>query len=556
MTQQLELPDVGEGIAEGEIISWLVEPGDPVEEDQILAEVETDKAVVDIPSPYEGVVAELHAEAGTTVEVGSVIVTFETDGDDSEGVSAAEDTDTTGTAGATGNAQDPGSDSAAEPAAETPAASGTSDEAHAAPAGDGATAATTSGSHIFAPPRVRRLARELGVDLRTIANANGDHPISETDVRRAAGQLESQAAEQATTSAAESATESEQTAPETAESEPTADSHSQQTAQSSPTGTQSQRVSGPAADREKTLAAPATRQLAREMGVDIDAVPTDKSRDGTPFVEPEAVEVFASDDSPVSAQGSQQLAEPDRQASGMGAETTTGATGTEQRVPYRGIRKAIGDNMEQAKYSAPHVSHHDSAEIEQLVETRQLFNERVGDDLSITYLPFIIEAVTSALKDHPYMNSSLDKDGGEIVLKEHYDIGIATATDRGLVVPVIEDADKKGIRRLAREISDLTSRARNSELSPEEMQGSTFTLTNYGAIGGDHATPIINYPEAAVLGLGAIKQRPTVEDGDVVARHTLPLSLTVDHRLIDGAVAAQFTNDVKTYLNTPEMLLL
>ncbi len=547
MKQELELPDVGEGIAEGEIVAWLVEPGDYVEEDQVLAEVETDKAVVDLPSPFEGTVTELHAEEGDIVAVGSVIVTFETEGDGADDGSTAEDQAATESAETeTETAQ--ASSGQAEPDSATPAAD-TSTPPENAQTDTGAETPTPQ-SHIFAPPRVRRLARELGVDLGTIASANGDHPISETDVRRAAGQGESTQPQQATASSVEPEPEGAQTESAATPESDTVDSQSQ----SSVSTETEPRVSGPAANREKTLAAPATRQLAREMGIDIDDVPTDTIRDGTPFVSPADVEAFANRDSATEEQ-SQHHADPASGGSEMAVEPA-GETGDEERVPYRGIRKVIGDNMEQAKFNAPHVSHHDSTEIEQLVETRQLFNERVDEDFSITYLPFVIKAVTRALKDHPYMNSSLDKEAGEIVLKDHYDIGIATATERGLVVPVIADADKKGVRQLAREAAELISRARNNEITPDEMQGSTFTITNFGAIGGEYATPIINYPEAAILGLGAIKERPQVEDGEVVAQHTLPLSLTVDHRLIDGAVAAQFTNDVKTYLNTPEMLLL
>jgi pyruvate dehydrogenase E2 component (dihydrolipoamide acetyltransferase) len=300
------------------------------------------------------------------------------------------------------------------------------------------------------------------------------------------------------------------------------------------------------ADRQKTLAAPATRQLARQEDIDLDAVPTDDERDGTPFVTPAQVRNFANNGDNKPSAGQE-----------VSAETSQpGGANTEKRVAYKGIRKVIGENMEEAKYNAPHVAHHDSTEIEDLVATRETFKKEIDEDVSITYLPFVIKAVIKALKAHPYMNSTLDKEAGEIRLKQYYDIGIATATDRGLVVPVIEDADDKGILELAREIDNLTTRARNGDLTPDEMRGSTFTITNFGAIGGDYATPIINYPEAAILGLGAIKERPLAKDGDVVACHTLPLSLSVDHRLIDGAVAAQFTNEVKTYLHTPEMLLL
>ncbi len=154
------------------------------------------------------------------------------------------------------------------------------------------------------------------------------------------------------------------------------------------------------------------------------------------------------------------------------------------------------------------------------------------------------------------MNTSLDEEAGEIVYKDYYNLGIAVATDDGLMVPVVENVDRKGLVELAAEVDDLATRARSRDLAPEEMRGGTFSVTNFGAIGGEYATPIINYPETAVLGLGAIEQRPVVEDGEVCARATLPLSLSVDHRVIDGADAAAFTNTVIEYLEDPTLLLL
>jgi pyruvate dehydrogenase E2 component (dihydrolipoamide acetyltransferase) len=553
MQRELELPDVGEGIAEGEIVSWLVTPGDYVEEDEVLGEVETDKAVVDVPSPYEGTVVDLHAEEGDIVEVGSVIVTFEVDGSEAdtttestEGTTTATDTPATEEESGSVQSHSEPAPTDAEPAAEESAGQHAADAATADTGEDTVAAATDV--KVFAPPRVRRLARELDVNLNAIANANGDHPISETDVRRAAGELDSTAAGSSGQIVSEQPDQAT-TAEMTPEAQTTTD-QSQSNMDMSTETTAATPTAG-SADRSKTLAAPATRQLAREHGIDIDTVPTDAERDGIAFVTPDAIETLASNGATAETQQPEPTAQQQSKQNGQSSPARA-----EERIAYRGIRKAIGDNMEEAKYNAPHVSHHDSTEIERLVETRQMFNETTGDDVSITYLPFIIKAVIKALKDHPYMNSTLDKESGEIVLKEYYDIGIATATERGLVVPVLENADQKGIRELAQDISELTSRARNNDLSPDEMAGSTFTISNFGAIGGDYATPIINYPEAAILGLGAIKQRATVVDGEATAQHTLPLSLTVDHRLIDGAVAAQFTNDVKTYLNTPEMLML
>jgi pyruvate dehydrogenase E2 component (dihydrolipoamide acetyltransferase) len=176
--------------------------------------------------------------------------------------------------------------------------------------------------------------------------------------------------------------------------------------------------------------------------------------------------------------------------------------------------------------------------------------------VSLTYMPFVMAAVVKALKEFPQLNAMLDEEAEEIVYRKEYHLGVAVATEAGLMVPVVRDVDRKGAVDLASELGGLVERARERKISREEMRGSTFTLTNFGAIGGEYATPIINYPEVAILGLGAIEQRPVVEDGEVVARHTLPLSLSIDHRVVDGADAGRFTNRVIELLENPRLLLL
>jgi pyruvate dehydrogenase E2 component (dihydrolipoamide acetyltransferase) len=171
-------------------------------------------------------------------------------------------------------------------------------------------------------------------------------------------------------------------------------------------------------------------------------------------------------------------------------------------------------------------------------------------------MPFVIKAVVAGLKEFPILNSQLDEENDEIVLRGEYNIGVATATDAGLMVPVVRNADRKGILEIADEMNELVEKARDRSITPEEMQGGTFSITNFGAIGGEYATPIINYPETAILGLGAIKDRPWVADGEVVPRKVITLSISVDHRVVDGAEAAQFVNTVKEYLASPELLLL
>jgi len=303
-------------------------------------------------------------------------------------------------------------------------------------------------------------------------------------------------------------------------------------------------------------------------------VPADEEREGEPFVTPEAVRAFAERSEEPAAAASTTTeggAEAVTAASTTEADAAAGAQAAEpasaggesdlgerpgERVPYRGVRRTIGEQMAQSKYTAPHVSHHDEFDATDLVSLRSELDAAAGEDVKLTYLPLVVKAITSALKEYPYLNASLDEEAEEIVLHDEYNVGIAVATDAGLMVPVVDDADQKGLKGLAREIDDLATRARNRKIKPEEMQGGTFTITNIGVIGGEFSSPIINHPEAAIFAMGPIKKRPWVVDDEVVARTTMRFSMSVDHRLVDGADAAQFSNRVKELLADPTQLLL
>lgn len=483
MPVEFKLPDVGEGVAEGEIIEWLVEEGDVVEEDQPLVEVETDKAVVEIPSPVDGSIKERRVEEGEIVPVGTVIVVIEPTEE------ADTDADTAGVVtGAAGEAS-PTESAAAEDAA-------------------------SDGARVFAPPHVRRLARELGVDLATVEGTGPGGRVTDSDVRAAA--------EPAASTAPDSEPPSE---PEPAQ--PTTE------VSASPGGAE-------VADRERTLATPATRRVARELGVDLNQVPAVEERDGEAFVTPEAVRAFAEAGEPPAGPA-------------VGVEPSA----REERVAYRGVRRTIGQHMEQSKYTAPHVSHHDTADATALVAARSELKPHAEElGIRLTYLPFVMKAVVAAVKSFPDLNASLDEEAEEIVRKRYYNIGVATATDHGLLVPVVEGVDGKGLLQIASEIEELAEKARDRSISREEMQGGTFTVTNIGGIGGEFATPIINYPEVAILGMGAIRKRPRVVDDEVVPRQTLPLSLSFDHRVVDGATAAEFTNELIAFIENPIRLLI
>lgn len=232
--------------------------------------------------------------------------------------------------------------------------------------------------------------------------------------------------------------------------------------------------------------------------------------------------------------------------------------GGEQRVPLRGLRKRIAEKMVQSMYTAPHVTHVEEVDVTELVELRRkalpLAEER---GIKLTYLPFIAKAVVAALQQFPIFNASLDDERQEIVLKGYYHIGVATATDEGLIVPVVRDVDRKSIFQIAREIAALTEAARTRRIALDDVRGSTFTITNVGALGGGvWSTPIINYPEVAILGVHKFRETPVVRDGQIVVRTITYLALSFDHRVADGADAVRFVNRIKAYLEQPSLLFL
>jgi pyruvate dehydrogenase E2 component (dihydrolipoamide acetyltransferase) len=278
------------------------------------------------------------------------------------------------------------------------------------------------------------------------------------------------------------------------------------------------------------LATPATRRLARELGVDIGAV-----KGSGPQGRITDEDVRRATARPGAAQAVMTVQRPE----------VAGVSGREELVPLRGIRKTIAERMVKSQETAAQVTHIDEADMSELVALREASKASAEKRrVHLTYLPFIIKALVPALKEFPYLNSSLDEQGGNIILKKYYNLGIATDTEQGLVVTVVKDVDRKDIFELAGEIENLADKARKGSLTLDEVRGSTFTITNVGAVGGLFATPIINIPEAAILGLHKIAKRPVIRDGKVEVRDTTYLSLTFDHRILDGAYAARFTTRV------------
>jgi pyruvate dehydrogenase E2 component (dihydrolipoamide acetyltransferase) len=533
---EFTLPDLGEGVAEGEVLTWHVSPGDAVTEDQVLAEVETDKAAVDVPSPVNGVVQELHADVGEMIQTGEVLITIAEEGDAEASEEAADSAETAG-------------------AAQADTDGATADD-------DSQPDASTSDGRVFASPSVRRLARERGVDIADIDGSGPGGRVTEADIEAATAAGEADDNDGPTSVVSKVSDDGDGPTAVVSQVDGGGDADDGTAVKSavrsvSGDGQQAER-------RDQTLATPATRKVARELDVDIDAVPTDQTRDGQPYVDAAAVRTYAETQQAAQAADAEAVSRSDgTPASGgaaAGAETDGPAVETsagERREPYRGVRRSIGEQMARSRREVPHATHHDRVVVSGLVEARERLEplaEERGVDL--TYTPFVVKCVAAALDQHPVLNTALDTENEEIVYRDAHNIGVATATDHGLVVPVVDDVDGKGLLELAGEINDLVARARSRDIERAEMQGGTFTVTNFGAIGGEYASPIINVPETAILGIGALKERPVAEDGEVLAKPTLPLSLAIDHRVIDGADAARFVNTLKEYLADPTRLLL
>lgn len=400
MNYDLKLPDIGEGVAEGEIVRWLVKPGDAVKEDQPLVEVMTDKATVEIPSPRTGTIAALHAEAGQMVPVGDLLVSIAVEG------------------------------GAPAPAAPAHGAHGTAAPSTAtSPAPTAPTPAPAAGARVEAMPAVRTLAKELGVALERVTGTGPGGRITADDVKAAA------------------------------------------------------------AGATTTAAAPA-----------------------------------ANDD--------------------------------ETRVPLRGLRRRIAEHMRRSLSTAAQFTFVAECDFTALVEHRMQAAARAeAAGVKLTYLAYLFRALPGVLREFPLLNASLDDATNEIVLKKRFHLGLATNTDEGLTVPIVHDADRLGLFALAREIERLAKAAREHHLKLDELQGGTFTVTSTGTKGGVLATPILHHPQVAILGVHAITKKPAVVRGQIVARDLGNLSLSLDHRVVDGAVGADFLYALVERLQTPSSWL-
>ena len=300
-------------------------------------------------------------------------------------------------------------------------------------------------------------------------------------------------------------------------------------------------------ERRKVLATPVARQLAKDLGVDIKAV---KGSGPNGRVMKDDIR-----------KASEEKSKPEVKETGLRDRQPKKLSISEdlpvERIPLTKIRKTIAEKMSESRFTIPHTTAMDEIDISRLHEFRKKYKDSLKEeDVSLTYLPFIIKAAIAALKKYPEFNSSLDEENDELVLKKYFNIGVATDTERGLMVPVIKDADKMNLVEIAKAIEDLSTRAKDNQIQLSQLKGGSFSVTNYGSIGGYFGIPIINYPESAILGIGRVVEKPIVKDGEIVVAHILPLSLSYDHRIIDGASGARFLNLLKELLSNPDILLL
>ncbi len=413
MAYEFKFPDLGEGLTEGEIVRWLVKEGDEVKEGDPLVEVETDKALAEIPSPKTGVILKILAREKEIVKVGQVIIII---GEKGEAIQSPPPIPKS--VGVVGQLE--------EAPEETPAIQGEVKPAFVS-------------EHVLATPAVRALAKELGVDINQVKGTGPEGRVLEKDIRQFA-----------------------------------------------------------------------------------------ESKEKPPELEKKITKVKKYD-----------------------------LYGYVDRIPLRGVRRSMAKAMVKSKYTAPHVTTMDEADVTELWEIREKEKEvaeRKG--VKLTLLPFIVKAVVTGLIQHPYLNATLDDENEEIILKKYYNIGFATDTPEGLMVPVVKNAKDKSILQIGQELTQLAEKARNRTIDLADLKGGTFTITNYGALGGMYGTPIINYPEVAILGVGKMKEMPVVKEGKIVIRKILPLALSFDHRVVDGAEAARFLNTVIARLEDPDLILL
>ena len=530
MAFQFKMPDIGEGIAEGEIVKIDIKVGDTIQEDDILFEVQNDKSVEEIPSPVSGKVLEVKVQEGTVARVGDIIVVI----DDGSGPAEAAP--------------------AASPAASAPAA-------------------PAAGVFQFKLPDIGEGIAEgeiVKIDVKVGDTIAEDDILFEVQNDKSVEEIPSPVSGTITAVLVSEGTvarvgdviveiAAEGVAPVAAPSAPAAPAASPSAPTASPAAAPAQPTGVPAASNpgKLVLAMPSVRQYAREKGVDITAVvPTGKGG----RVTREDIDNFGG--APVALAAPAVEAAP-AQASAPAvapapAKPFVGSAEREERVKLTPMRKAISKAMVNSKHTAPHVTLHDQVEVSKLWDHRKKFKDvAAAQGTKLTFLPYVVKALAVAMKKFPVLNASIDDASQEIVYKNYINIGIATDTDLGLFVPNIKDANTKSMFGIADEINALAAKAHEGKLTAAEMGQGTITISNIGSVGGGWFTPVINYPEVAILGVGTIVREPVINENDeIVIGRNMKLSLSFDHRIVDGATAQKAMNELKRLLNDPELLLM
>lgn len=544
MATEVKLPELGEGVTEGELVKWLVKPGDSVKADQPIAEVLTDKATVEVPSPVAGTVKDLKFKAGDVVKVGSTMITLE------GGASAAASAPASKSAAPTASAPAP---QAAKPAA----GGGKVQDIKLPELGEGVTEGelvkwlVKPGDSVKADQAIAEvLTDKATVEVPTpVAGVVKDLKFKTGEVVKVGSTmitLEGGAGAAPSAPAAQPPAGAQREVPASAHANFAA-AHSTP-AQASSAATTATGIFPPVAD-SKVLATPATRRLAREMGVDINSL------GGTGLAGRVTREDVLSAKGGAPAQAKAPASAPGMSIPKPAYQGPAGAA--EERVPLIGIRKKIAENMQRSKHVIPHFTIMDEAKVDAMVAMRESLKEHAEKHgTKITYLPIVMKALIATIREFPMFNASIDDAAGEIVYKKYFNLGFAADTPNGLVVPVIKNADQKTILEISKEILDLSKRARDGKLKPDEMKGATITVTNIGSIGGTYATPVINHPEVAILGMYKIDEKPVIKDGQLKAIKVMNYTMTADHRLIDGAVAARFLAAFIARIENPGKLLV
>ncbi len=545
MATDVKLPELGEGVSEGELIKWLVKSGDSIKADQPIAEIMTDKATVEVPSPVAGVVKDLKFKAGDVIKVESVMLTL--DG-----------------AGATASVK---------PATSTPAPSAPAKSTDTMSVNSGNGSGKTSevklpelGEGVAEGELIKWLVKpgdsikadqsivEIMTDKATVEVPS---PVAGTvkELKFKAGDVVKVESVLLTLTGGGGSTATVAVTPTNGTTKSQAPANPpREAAMSMSSSTNSEAGFYPPVAESRVLATPATRRMAREMGVDINAL----SGSGLAGrVTRDDVLGAKSSGSLGNGAGATRAGSP-QMALKIPQSTYQGPAGAaEERVAIRGIRKKIAENMQMAKAIIPHFTLMDEADVTELVQMRESLKEvaeKAGT--KITYLPFAMKALIATIRDFPMFNASIDDTAQEIVYKKYFNIGFAADTPNGLVVPVVKNADQKSILEISREILDLSKRARDGKLKAEEMKGATITITNIGSVGGTYATPIINHPEVAILGMYKISDKPVIQNGELSVIKVMNYTITADHRLIDGAVAANFLKAFLGRIQKPGHLML